>query len=311
MLQPVTERRPIVSIALPVYNGAAHLREALQSFREQEYHHFQLTICDNASTDATPEIASEFARSDSRFIHQRQEDFLNARDNFTRAYRLSVPGNPYFLWACDDNIWDPKFLARTVEYMECHADCSLCGFHLYTFDGDVVQSFRRIDIPPLQKRWRALHALAGVGKAVSIYGLIRRSALDAINVDLRGIDDYPDRHILLQLRTHGHFHVVPEVLLGFRGGGISTTKDDPWVKTVIDLKFGDAELALLESFDRLSRLERVLIANTYAYHSIRHNIAGTASRWWLAPAHTVAAVMNRVRPSRWHVGEAGLERRDP
>lgn len=307
----MSKSKATVSVALPVYNGAAHLREALQSFRHQKYRNFQLTICDNASTDATPEIAEEFARSDSRFIHQRQEDFLNARDNFTRAYQLSAPGNTYFLWACDDNIWDSKFLSCTVEYMESNPDCSLCGFHLYSFDGDVVHSLRRIDIPPLQKKWRMLHALAGVGRAVSIYGLIRRSAIDAISVDLRGIDDYPDRHILLQLRTYGHFHVVPEVLLGFRGGGISTTKDDPWVKTVIDLKFGDAELALLESFDRLSELERVLIGNTYAYHSLRHNIAGTASRWWLTPAHALAAIMNRVRPSAWHVGAEGLERRDP
>lgn len=299
---------PIVSIALPVYNGEDHLRESLESFQRQNYPHFELTICDNASTDSTPEIAAEFCKKDERFIYQRQENFLNAKDNFTRAYQLTSSQHPYFLWACDDNLWHEQFLARTVEYMEAHPSCSVCGYHLYEFEGDLTRRIRRPRIPVTFTYSRIAHILFERLSAVSIYGLMRRRVVDSIRIDLPNIDDYPDRYILLQLRAHGYFHVVPEVLLGFRGGGISTTKDDPWVKKVVDLKFGESEYALLQSFEEFSRVERSLIANKFAYQSLRHNIPGTVSRLALAPAYVAAWLMNWLRPSAWRVGSSGLEK---
>lgn len=300
-----------VSIALPVYNGEDYLREALESFRTQTYPYFDLTICDNASTDRTPYISREYAAADPRFSYERLETFVNARDNFIRAYRLSIAGNPYFLWACDDNIWEPDFLLKTVQYMEQHPECSVCGCCFYEFDDKGVRRTVRNGTPFIFKWSRTLNILAERSSCVSLYALMRRDAIDRINLELRNIDDYPDRYYLMQLRGYGNFHVVPEVLLGYRGGGISSTKDDAWVKKVVDLKFGEAELSTLQTFRSYSAVERVLIANKFVYQSLRHNIPGTAFRWWLTPAYCVAHLMNRVRPSIWHVGPTGLEKREP
>ena len=44
---------PLVSIGIPVYNGARFIRRALDHLLAQTYTHLELVICDNASTDDT------------------------------------------------------------------------------------------------------------------------------------------------------------------------------------------------------------------------------------------------------------------
>jgi glycosyltransferase involved in cell wall biosynthesis len=296
----------MVAIALPVFNGAEHLEEALLSFQRQTYPNFELVICDNASSDATPEIGKRFARCDSRIIYCRQANFMNMRDNFLRAYRLTNPQHKYFLWACDDNVWSPTFLERTVNTMERDPGCSACGFYLHHFGGD---DNRKIELrmPRLYKNSRLSHFIFERMSCISIYALMRRCALDQIDLDLPEITDYLERYYLISLRCLGHFNVVEEDLLAFRAGGISSTRDDPWVSTVIDNNFGDRELNLLLSLKRVTWLEKRVLAMKFTYIALRHNIPHTASRLWLLPAYSLSMLMNKIRPSAWKVTNKGLQ----
>src|SRR5262249_51877158 len=54
----------LVSVGVPVYNGAAELRRALDTLVAQTHRNLEIVISDNASTDATPEICREFAKRD-------------------------------------------------------------------------------------------------------------------------------------------------------------------------------------------------------------------------------------------------------
>jgi glycosyltransferase involved in cell wall biosynthesis len=298
----------MVSIAMPVYNGSEHLAEALLSFQKQSYPHFEMTICDNASTDETAEIAQRFAQRDSRFIYSRQAEFLNARDNFIRAYRLTNREHKYFLWACDDNVWDPQFLAKAVEYMERHPKCSVCASYLHSF-GPGASRQQYYPMPLAFKKFRLLHFTLERMSIVSVYALMRRSAIDTIKLDFPFIRDYPDRYQLLQLRGLGYFHVIEVDLLAFRTGGLSSTGDDPWVQTVVDNSFGEAELKALWDLPQLTFLEKYLLSLKYCYIALRHNIPSTAYRIWLGPAHGLAALGNVVRPSPWILTERGLQKR--
>ena len=59
-------KQPKVSIGMPVFNGEKYLKEAINSILAQTYQDFELIISDNASTDQTPQICSEYAFKDSR-----------------------------------------------------------------------------------------------------------------------------------------------------------------------------------------------------------------------------------------------------
>ena len=67
-------KSPRVSIGMPVYNGAAFLKESLDSLLSQTYGDFELIISDNASTDETESICRSYAAGDPRVRYQRQEE---------------------------------------------------------------------------------------------------------------------------------------------------------------------------------------------------------------------------------------------
>ena len=46
---------PFVSIGMPAYNGAAAIGRALDSLVAQDYPNIEVVICDDASSDATPQ----------------------------------------------------------------------------------------------------------------------------------------------------------------------------------------------------------------------------------------------------------------
>jgi hypothetical protein len=122
------------------------------------------------------------------------------------------------------------------------------------------------------------------------------------------MDDYPDRYYRVQLRCLGYFHVVEEGLVGFRAGGISSTRDDPWVRTVIDLSFGEKELKVLFGSPHLSWLERHAVVRKFTFVALRHNIPKTVGRAWLLPVYVVASILNWMRPSPWRVIDGALQR---
>ena len=57
---------PPVRIGLPVYNGENYLGQAIESLRSQTFGDFELIISDNASIDATDDIARAAASEDRR-----------------------------------------------------------------------------------------------------------------------------------------------------------------------------------------------------------------------------------------------------
>lgn len=56
--------RPLISVILPVYNGAQTLEAALHSITSQTYHPVELIVVDGISSDRTPEI-----------LHNHRDDF--------------------------------------------------------------------------------------------------------------------------------------------------------------------------------------------------------------------------------------------
>lgn len=51
------EDKEKVHIGMPVYNGEAHLAEALESLLNQTYDNFKIFVVDNGSTDGASDLA--------------------------------------------------------------------------------------------------------------------------------------------------------------------------------------------------------------------------------------------------------------
>ena len=57
---------PLVSVVIPVYNDAAHLRRAVASVIAQSFRDWELLIVDDGSTDDSLAVARELAAQDER-----------------------------------------------------------------------------------------------------------------------------------------------------------------------------------------------------------------------------------------------------
>src|SRR5262245_2196483 len=102
-----------MGVALPVYNGADYLREALDSILAQDFGDFTLVVSDNCSTDDTPSILSEFAAKDSRLYVSRSERFLVQADNVNRAIELC--DTKWVKLFCHDDIMKPECLSTIFQ----------------------------------------------------------------------------------------------------------------------------------------------------------------------------------------------------
>ena len=92
-----------VSIGLPIWNGEKYLAEALDSILAQSFEEFEVLIADNASTDATAEIAADYCGRDRRITYHRQTSNLGAAANFNYVFHHT--SGEYFRWAAYDDTW--------------------------------------------------------------------------------------------------------------------------------------------------------------------------------------------------------------
>jgi glycosyltransferase involved in cell wall biosynthesis len=106
-------RTPMVSIALPVYNGADTMVPVVEAVLAQTHDHLELVISDNASTDGTQELARQFERDDLRVVYVRQPRNVGLLNNFVSAAENCT--GTYVRWIGDDDSIEPDYLARVLE----------------------------------------------------------------------------------------------------------------------------------------------------------------------------------------------------
>jgi len=103
----------LLSVALPVRNGANYLAEALDSILTQSMRDFILHVSDNASDDDTPRILADYASRDSRVQVSRTDQPIPQPANVNRAVRLG--NSKWVKLFCHDDLMQPDCLARIVE----------------------------------------------------------------------------------------------------------------------------------------------------------------------------------------------------
>jgi glycosyltransferase involved in cell wall biosynthesis len=107
---------PIVSIGMPVFNGADYIHRSLGSLLAQDYDDFEIIISDNASTDQTEEICRQFVREDNRIRYVRNQTNLGAARNYNNVFHLAR--GRFFKWAAHDDECHPAMIRRCVETLD-------------------------------------------------------------------------------------------------------------------------------------------------------------------------------------------------
>lgn len=167
---------PLVCVGMPVHNGAATIASSLASLQAQTYSNLRITVCDNASTDATREIVEQIAAKDPRVELVGFDDLVDIRSSYARAMDTAKGG--YFMFAPADDHWTPEFIAAAVGRMQGNRDIAVCCGQIRLFDDD-GQTFLSDGIQSISgsKAYRWQRALLTGFDGARLYGVIRQSAL--------------------------------------------------------------------------------------------------------------------------------------
>ncbi len=171
---------PLISIGMPVFNGAKFMRESIESILAQSFEDFELIISDNGSTDDTPDIASEFARVDDRIRYIRLKKNIGAAKNYNRVFNQST--GTYFKWAPHDDLIAPKFLRKCLDGFDACDPSTIIVYPQSKFideSGGVISYPLRLHEMQSNSRFaarRTFRVLRAIGLVTSILGLMRKEA---------------------------------------------------------------------------------------------------------------------------------------
>lgn len=120
----MTELLPVVSVIMPVRNGARWLGIAIDSLLAQTVPDLEILIVDDGSTDATPAILEGYAGRDSR-IRVIRQDALGLVAALNRG--LEEARAPLIARLDADDSAMPERLQRQLAYMQANTRIGLLG----------------------------------------------------------------------------------------------------------------------------------------------------------------------------------------
>jgi len=201
----MTAAQPLVTLGVPVRNGAGMLRAALDSIVAQDYPNIEIVVSDNASDDATPDILAEYAARHPNMRVIRQEKPLTAIDNFLFVLRKAK--GEFFAWCAHDDTRSADFVSGLVRAFESPTTV-LAFCDLYIWDGSqgrVLRSdydFANVGL----SAWQRLRKAADM-QCYHFYGLWRTAALREIKY--KYTHWWSDMPIVLAATTLGDFRHLP------------------------------------------------------------------------------------------------------
>ena len=215
--ETASHRPPMVTIALPVYNGKRWVQDAIEAILAQSYQDFEIVISDNCSTDGSYEICRSYARRDSRIRLSRNLRNIGVTENFNVLCRLA--SGKYFKYTSCNDLCASDFLLRCVEVLETHPDVVVCHPRARLLVEDTGESedydlsLHLMGENPVDRMIRYLEA-GGLNNAEQ--GLIRLNFLRRTCLHKQYVGS--DITMMAELSLYGKFYQVPEFLFYRRVG---------------------------------------------------------------------------------------------
>ena len=123
----------MISVCIPVYNGALTIEETIASILAQTVKDFECVVVDNASSDTTPQVVK--AIPDTRIRFFRNDKNLGCGGNLNECFNR-VRGDVLFFMAADD-IASPNALEKVMDAFAMDEKIGIVTRPYYWFQTDV------------------------------------------------------------------------------------------------------------------------------------------------------------------------------
>lgn len=197
---------PVVSVVVPVFNGAATLGRALGSVLAQSLQDLEVLVVDDGSSDSSLAVAERVGDPRVRCIrHDRNRGAAAARNTGILAAR-----GRYVAFIDSDDQWLPDKLARQCSYLSEAAAgvTAVCtGFVLQRHD----TASGHVRIPRARHGWaREMLDVCAVAPGTTL--MIERRLFDEIGLICTDLVRFEDWDWLLRFLARYDLVVVPEPL---------------------------------------------------------------------------------------------------
>ena len=131
---------PLVSIVIPVYNGADFVEEAIESALTQTYRSIEVIVIDDGSTDdgKTREILERYKSDVSLFVKP------NGGCASALNLGISQMKGSYFSWLSHDDIYAPSKIERQLQLLDVYGEDAIVYSNIRIIDalGEVLSETR-------------------------------------------------------------------------------------------------------------------------------------------------------------------------
>ncbi|MEG4217932.1 glycosyltransferase [Microcoleus sp. Pol14C6] len=225
--------RPLVSICIPTYNGAAFIGEAIQSALAQTYPNIELIISDDGSTDETVAIAQSFQSEtsvDFRIILHRNYG-LSQNWNFC----ISQTKGQYIKFLFQDDLLAPECIEKMVAVAQQNPEIGMVfsprGITIAEKESNPILRKASQSIKDLHKSWSNLKSIQPgkelladtsclnnpinkIGEPTTV--LIAARVFEEIGLFDSGLSQYVDLDMWWRIMGNYHIGFVDEKLSSLR-----------------------------------------------------------------------------------------------
>ena len=201
---------PEISVIMSAYNAEKFVGETIESITQQTFTNFEFIIVDDGSTDATPEILSEWAARDQR-IHVTTQENQGLTRSLCEA--VSVARAPLLARIDADDIALPKRLEHQYKAMQSTPDLVVLGTQVATIDGK-GQKIRTRKVTTGPRRIRDRLVIRNCINHSSAM-LRRKAVLEVGNYNPKFLTSQ-DYDLWLRMSRVGQIDNLPETLMHYR-----------------------------------------------------------------------------------------------
>ncbi|MDX1615873.1 MAG: glycosyltransferase [Candidatus Promineifilaceae bacterium] len=212
---------PKVSVIIPSYNHAAHLRPCVDSVLAQSYPHCEIVVVDDGSTDESVAILQSYGNA-IRLIRQQNQGTQAARN---RAIRAS--SGDYLALLDSDDAWLPDKLARQMAAFQCNPEAGLVyslAYRVGEDDTEAKPDSRLLGRPLADDRRLAFRQLVTANRIPALTAVFPRACIDAYGYFDETLLGAGDWDMWLRIALHRPIVCVPEPLALYRQHATNTTK---------------------------------------------------------------------------------------
>jgi glycosyltransferase involved in cell wall biosynthesis len=121
----------LVSVIIPVFNGATDLPRSINSILAQTFTDLELIVVDDGSTDATAEVLKACSDPRLRVVRQDNQGVARAANS-----GIALARGRFIARLDHDDLAKPTRIERQVAFMRSHPDCALVGTRAEIWIGD-------------------------------------------------------------------------------------------------------------------------------------------------------------------------------